>query len=52
MYFYERNAFGNINPLIDKDGNIVVSYSCKAYGQDEEITGPLASTIGVINPFR
>ena len=52
MYFYDRDAFLNIKHIFDKNGNVVVSYKCNAYGQDEEITGPLASTIGVINPFR
>ena len=52
MYFYERDAVGNINHLIDKDGNIVVSYSCKAYGQDMSYVDNTSFGLGDINPFR
>ena len=52
MYFYERDAFGNINHLIDKNGNIVVSYSCKAYGQDMSYVDNTSFGLGDINPFR
>ena len=52
MYFYERDAFGNINHLIDKNGNVVVSYSCKAYGQDMSYVDNTSFGLGDINPFR
>ncbi|WP_055666115.1 RHS repeat-associated core domain-containing protein [Desnuesiella massiliensis] len=66
-YFYLRNAQGDIIGLIDRDGIRVVSYAYDSWGKpivtDAEkndandtikdgITGSLANTVGVKNPYR
>jgi RHS repeat-associated core domain len=65
-YWYIRNAQGDIIGLIDKAGTQVVSYTYDSWGKpspevkDESgnilptsgITGSLASTVGVKNPYR
>ena len=66
-YFYLRNAQGDIIGLIDGDGVRVVSYAYDSWGKpivtDAEkndandtikdgITGSLANTVGVKNPYR
>ncbi|WP_055666119.1 hypothetical protein [Desnuesiella massiliensis] len=66
-YFYVRNAQGDIIGLIDGDGIRVVSYAYDSWGKpivtDAEkndandtikdgITGSLANTVGVKNPYR
>lgn len=48
MYFYDRDAFLNIKHVFDKNGNVVVSYKCNAYGQDGVIYG----SSEVSNPFH
>lgn len=65
-YFYIRNAQGDIIGLIDKTGTQVVSYTYDSWGKPfpevkdingnvlptSGITGSLASTVGVKNPYR
>jgi RHS repeat-associated protein len=51
-YWYVRNLQGDIIGIIDNSGNQVVSYSYDAWGRPLSTTGSLASTIGVLNPFR
>jgi RHS repeat-associated protein len=51
-YWYVRNLQGDIIGIIDDSGNQVVSYSYDAWGNLLSTTGSLASTIGVLNPFR
>ncbi|MDP4147166.1 MAG: DNRLRE domain-containing protein [Bacillota bacterium] len=66
-YYYIRNAQGDIIGLFDKTGTQVVSYTYDSWGKpyvtDAEkndasdtvkdgITGTLASTVGVKNPYR
>ncbi len=51
-YFYIRDWLQNILGIIDSSGNLVVKYEYSAYGEIISITGSLASTIGVYNPFR
>ncbi len=51
-YFYLQNLQGDIIGLYDVNGDIVVRYTYDAWGNTVSITGPLADTIGVKNPFR
>ncbi|WP_055666124.1 RHS repeat-associated core domain-containing protein [Desnuesiella massiliensis] len=66
-YFYLRNAQGDIIGLIDGDGVRVISYAYDSWGKpivtDAEkndvndtikdgVTGSLANTVGVKNPYR
>ena len=66
-YFYVRNAQGDIIGLIDGDGVRVVSYAYDSWGKPivtdvekndaddtikDGVTGSLANTVGVKNPYR
>ena len=51
-YYYVRNIQGDIIALLDTSGNKVVEYTYDAWGNILSITGSLASTVGVQNPFR
>ncbi len=51
-YHYVRDVTLNIFGLIDDSGNLVVRYTYDAWGNILSTTGTLASTLGVINPFR
>ena len=51
-YFYIRDIAQNILGITSQSGEYVVSYNCNAYGDEQTITGTLATTIGTINPFR
>ncbi|MDW7658491.1 MAG: RHS repeat-associated core domain-containing protein, partial [Bacillota bacterium] len=52
MYFYVRNAQGDIIRLINSSGTVVVEYAYDAWGKLLSTTGSLASTLGVGNPYR
>ena len=52
MYFYVRNAQGDITKIVNKDGTEVVAYAYDAWGNLMSTTGSLASTLGVANPYR
>jgi len=51
-YYYVRNGQGDIIGLIDSTGAQVVSYTYDTWGKLVSITGSLASTVGVKNPYR
>ena len=51
-YFYIRNVQNDIVGLTDPNGNVVVRYEYNAWGKLLSITGSLAATVGVKNPFR
>ncbi|MBR3179125.1 MAG: RHS repeat-associated core domain-containing protein, partial [Clostridia bacterium] len=51
-YYYLRNGQGDIIKLIDNSGNTVVEYAYDTWGKQLSCTGTLASTLGVLNPFR
>jgi RHS repeat-associated protein len=51
-YYYIRNAQGDIIGLFDKNGTQVVSYVYDSWGKLISITGTLAATVGVKNPYR
>jgi RHS repeat-associated protein len=51
-YTYETNAQGDVTGLVDSGGSEVVTYTYDTWGKLLGIGGPLASTVGVLNPFR
>ncbi len=66
-YYYIKNGQNDIIGLLDSTGNQVVSYTYDAWGKpvitdaekndpndtiDDGITGTLADTVGVNNPYR
>ena len=51
-YWYIYNVQNDIIGILDKDGTEVVSYTYDSWGAPISVTGKLAQTIGVINPFR
>lgn len=52
IYFYVRNAQNDIIALVDADRKIVVQYTYDSWGKVVSITGEMADTVGVQNPFR
>ncbi len=51
MYFYVRNAQGDIIKLISEAG-VVVEYTYDAWGKPVSTGGSIAATLGTANPFR
>ncbi|MBR5678461.1 MAG: RHS repeat-associated core domain-containing protein, partial [Paludibacteraceae bacterium] len=51
-YYYLRNGQGDIVKLIDGNGATVVEYTYESWGKLLSCTGTLATTLGVLNPFR
>ncbi len=51
-YFYVRNAQNDIIKIVDDSGTVVVEYAYGAWGKLMGVTGSLASTLGIDNPFR
>lgn len=51
-YFYVRNAQNDIIKIVDSNGTVVVEYAYDAWGNPMSVTGSMASTLGVDNPFR
>ncbi|MGH4120258.1 RHS repeat-associated core domain-containing protein [Clostridium sp.] len=51
-YYYIRNVQGDIIGLYDKTGTQVVGYIYDTWGKLISITGTLASSVGVKNPYR
>ena len=51
-YYYLRNGQGDIVKLIDGNRNTVVEYAYDSWGKPLFCTGTLATTLGVLNPFR
>ena len=51
-YYYLRNGQNDIVGILDSNGIQVVSYTYDAWGNPLSVTGSLATTIGVENPFR
>lgn len=52
IYYYLRNAQGDIVKLIDSSGNTVVEYMYDSWGKLIATTGSLANTVGLNQPFR
>ncbi|HBL83291.1 MAG: hypothetical protein A2Y17_10260 [Clostridiales bacterium GWF2_38_85] len=51
-YYYGKNIQGDVKYIYNTSGTVVVEYCYDAWGNIISVTGSLASTIGVINPFR
>lgn len=51
-YLYVYNAQGDVVAIVDSNHNLVVSYSYDEWGNKVSVTGGVASTLGVQNPFR
>ena len=51
-YAYVQNLQGDIVGIIDSLGNEVVKYTYDAWGKPLFTTGPLAASLGKLNPFR
>ena len=51
-YYYLRNGQGDIVKIVDGSGNTVVEYTYDSWGKPLSCTGTLATTLGVLNPFR
>ena len=51
-YYYLRNGQGDIVKILDGSGNTVVEYTYDSWGKPLSCTGTLATTLGVLNPFR
>ena len=52
IYYYLRNAQGDVVKMIDSSGNTVVEYLYDSWGKLIAITGSLANTVGANQPFR
>ncbi len=51
-YIYVKNLQGDVIGIVDKDYEMVVTYSYDAWGKLLSTGGDLASTLGMLNPFR
>ena len=51
-YFFRGNLQGDIIAILNTSGQIVVSYEYDPWGNILSVTGSMASTLGVANPFR
>ena len=53
FYYYVQNLQGDVIALVDSaNGNTVVTYTYDAWGNVLSTNGSLATTLGVLNPFR
>ena len=52
IYYYLRNAQGDVVKMIDSSGNTVVEYTYDSWGKIIATTGSLANTVGANQPFR
>ena len=52
IYYYLRNAQGDVVKMIDSSGNTVVEYTYDSWGKLIATTGSLANTVGLNQPFR
>lgn len=52
LYAYLRDMQGNVVGLLDTAGEPVVEYAYDAWGVPLAVTGPLADTLGQLNPLR
>ena len=52
MYAYIYNLQSDVLGLIDSAGTEVVKYAYDAWGKVLFTTGSLASTLGIVQPFR
>lgn len=52
IYYYVHNLQGDVTAILNTSGTPVVQYTYDAWGNILSITGSMASTLGVQNPFR
>ena len=52
QYYYLRNGQGDIVKLIDSSGAAKVEYTYDSWGKPLSCIGTLATSLGVLNPFR
>ena len=52
LYYYITNLQGDVLHIVNTSGTPVVSYSYSPYGEIENVTGDLATSLGVHNPLR
>ena len=51
-YYYVRNMQGDVNSIIDENGEVVVNYVYDTWGKVISVSGTLADTVGEQNPIR
>ena len=51
-YYFRKNFRGDVLAILTASGEVVVEYSYDPWGNILAVTGTLASTLGVDNPFR
>ena len=51
-YYFRKNLQGDIECIYSEAGGKVVTYTYDAWGNTTSITGTMASTLGMDNPFR
>ena len=51
VYYYVTNLQGDVVAIIDADGNAKVQYTYDAWGTILSISGPMADTLGAVNPL-
>ena len=51
-YYYITSLQGDVIRILDEDGEIVVSYEYDAWGNVIQVGGPMANTLGALNPLR
>ncbi len=51
-YIYVKNLQGDVIGIVDKNYDMVVTYSYDAWGKPLSVGGELADTLGKLNPFR
>ena len=51
VYYYVTNLQGDVVAILDADGNPKVQYTYDAWGKILSISGPMADTLGAVNPL-
>src|SRR5699024_7418829 len=51
-YWYIKNAQGDVTGLMDKNGQMVVTYTYDSWGVPVSREGSMKDTLGLLNPFR
>ena len=52
MYGYVHDLQGDVIGILDNTGSVAVEYKYDAWGKPLSVTGVLAETLGILNPFR
>ena len=51
-YLYLKNIQGDVEEIVDKNGNSMVKYAYNEWGKLLSVTGSMAAAVGRINPIR